>query len=626
MSADSPADPPLVDLSKVNHPLARLLMPVAGPLIRRLLKIDDLNAYYAGVAARATPETIFDVSLEDLGCRYEVSESDLGRIPLTGPVVVVANHPLGGLDGIVLGQLLLRRRPDAKLMANYLLKRVRHLDRHMIFVDPFAHDKPTAQNIAPLRESLKHLKGGGLLGVFPGNRVSHFQKERGEICDTDWVPHVAALIRKSGATVVPIFINDQNSDFFCAVGAWHSALRTALLPREYLNRGRSGVPIEVRVGTPIPAARLARFASDEARIGYLRTATYILRHRPKMTGDSSKRGLPAHFKPLAEKLPPEQLEADLAALPAEAKLYSQGDCDVYVASQSQIPHLIHEIGRGREESFRFAGGGTGEPEDLAAADAYYDHLFVWNRKDRAVVGAYRLGRADEILAEHGPEGLVCNGLFDFDEPLLERFRKMGLELGRSYIIPAYMRSYSSLILLWSGILAFIGKNPRYRQLFGSVGISQGDEYCAASRALIVNYLRTHHSEAETAAWVHSKSPLPGSQFGAAETADLLRDVHDIDDVNQLVSSLEPSGKGVPVLIRHYLRMNARLVSFGVWTAHSRAVVAFMVHALETADARLLRRYMDPAAYQRFLEFHGLAGASDAEGKKASAPSDAAVVA
>lgn len=608
--SDRPAQPepePLIDLARVPNRMLKMLVVALGPLVRHLLAIDDINRVHDEVARTATAETFFSRSLEVLGCQYEVSGTDLERIPRTGPVVVVSNHPLGGLDGIILGDLLRRRRPDVRLMANYLLRRIRFADQHMIFVDPFAAGKPAAHNIGPLRESLKHLSAGGLLGVFPGNKVSHYQWRRGEIADPDWVPHVAALIRRSGASALPVFIEGSNSPLFNVAAMIHPWLRTALLPREFIRRGRSGIPVRVHVGTPIPAARLRRFESDADMTRFLRVSTYFLGNRPSAPRESSSAALAKkqrHGKPVAEPLAAEMLETDIAALPAEACLLRQGDFEVYMGRFDQLPHVMHEIGRGREISFRAAGGGTLEPLDLAAQDSYYHHLLLWNRKDRVIGGAYRIGLADEIIARHGPAGLICSGLFRFKPAFIETLNP-GLELGRSYVLPEYQKNYSSLLMLWAGILAFIAREPKYKTIFGSVGVSQGDEYSAASRTLIVNFMREQLSHPTLSVQVESQSPFQAIRLNGLTPGEIGDLVQNVEDVSTLVTGLERDGKGVPVLIKHYVRMNAKLLDFGVWRNHSNAVVGFMIADLTTADPKFLRRYMGADGYRRFRAFHGL---------------------
>lgn len=613
MSVPPDSERPLVDLSQIKNPMMRVLYPVLGPALRRLLRVDEVNQLEADVTRFGTPESFFRTTLDLLGCRYELSEADLLRIPAKGPVVVVSNHPLGGLDGIILGDLLRRRRGDVKLMANYLLKRVRHAAGHMIFVDPFTRDRPAARNIAPLRECLRHLKCGGSLGVFPGNQVSHYRRETGEVTDPEWVTHIAALVRRSGASVVPLYIDARNSWLFERIGLIHPLLRTVLLAREFIKRGTSREPVKVSVGAVIPSIRLKRFETDEEMMSYLRMSAYMLKNRPavaprRQTKETEAAETASRQKPLARRLPAEDLEQDIDSLPESACLLRQGEFDVFMGCYEELPHVMQEIGRGREESFRFAGGGTGEPVDLAEADKIYHHLFLWSRRDRAVVGAYRLGLADEILARHGAKGLVSSALFEFKPSFVERLNP-GLELGRSYVLPEYQRSYSSLLLLWGGILAFIARQPKYRIIFGSVGVSQGDEYCAASRTLIVDYMRREHGWPEVAVELESRSPFDGMAFGPMEKEDVSRLVKDVDDVSALVSGLERDGKGVPILIKHYIRMNAKLIDFGVWREHSNAVVGFLMADLVTADPKFLRRYMGEAGYANFMAHHGLAEAS-----------------
>lgn len=602
-----PAPEPLIDLARVPNPMLKALAPVLGPIARKALAIDEINRVYEEVATTATAETFFSRTLDALGCRYEVSTTDLERIPQTGPVVVVSNHPLGGLDGIILGDLLRRRRTDVKLMANYLLRKVKFADQHMIFVDPFAADRPGTHNVAPLRASLKHLKAGRLLGVFPGNKVSHYQWHRGEIADPEWVPHIAGLIRRTGASALPIFIEGANSRLFNVAAMIHPQLRTALLPREFIRRGRSGVPIRVHVGTLIPAARLKRFETDEDMIRFLRVTTYFLGNRPRASAISlstARAEQQRSAEPVAEPLAAERLEADITRLPREACLLRQGDFEVYLGSYRQLPNIMQEIGRGREISFRAAGGGTLKALDIAPQDSYYHHLFLWNKKDRTVVGAYRIGLADEIIAQHGPQGLICSGLFRF-KPAFVKTLNPGLELGRSYVLPEYQKNYSSLLLLWAGVLAFIARQPKYKIIFGSVGVSQGDEYSAASRTLIVNFMREQLSHPTLSVQVESQSPFQGVRLSGLTPEEIGDLVQDVEDVSTLVNGLESDGKGVPILIKHYVRMNAKLLDFGVWQNHSNAVVGFMIADLTTADPKFLRRYMGEEGYRLFRAFHGL---------------------
>lgn len=600
--------PPLLDLDAIPHPVLKALMPIAGPALQRWLKINELNDVHDGVIETATPETLFSRILEILGAKYEVSESDLDRIPTTGPVIVVANHPLGGLDGIMLGDLLRRRRTDTKLMANFLLSHIRYAEEHMFFVDPFPRGAEAVKaSMGGIRNSMKHLKRGGVLCVFPGNRVSHWQWDRREVCDPDWVANIGGIIRRTQATVLPIFIEGGNSLLFNLAGIIHPLLRTIMLPREFIRQARDPEPVRIHVGTPIPFQRLKKFDTDESLMSFLRVATYVMGNRPEDTTPEQAAILAsaAEPEPVAERLDAEKFEADIAALPPESCIVRQGDYEVYLARAHEIPHILLEIGRGREVAFRAAGGGTLKPLDLAPQDDYYHHLFLWHKKDRAIVGAYRLGLSDEILAQHGPQGLICSGLFDLKPAFLATLSP-GIELGRSYVLPEYQRNYNSLLLLWSGILGFIARNPKYRYTFGSVGISQGDEYSPASRTLIVNFMKEHHSHPTLSVQVESRSPFEGIKLSGIKKEELSGLVQSVEDVSTLVTGLEEDGKSIPVLIKHYIRMNAKLLSFGILKDHSNAVVSFIVVDVATADPKSMKRFMGgDEPYQSFLAHHGL---------------------
>ena len=597
----------LIDLKRVRHPILRFFMPVLGPVINRFLAIEEANEVHDEVARTATRDTFFSRTLEVLGCKYDVSESDLARIPEIGPVVVVSNHPFGGLDGVILGDLLRKRRQDVKVMANFVLREVTHADEHMIFVDGFTRGRPASRNIAPLREAIRHLKAGGVLAAFPGNKVSHYQRARGEITDPEWVPHIAGVIRRAGASVVPVFIEGRNSRFFNIAGMIHPILRTVLLAREFVRRGRSGGPIRVHVGATIPSTRLKRFETDEEMIRFLRLNTYFLGNRPKEDSAPPDTSFAAKLKsaePIAEPLPPEQLEADVQALPPEACLISHGDLEVYIASFQQLPHIMQEIGRGRETSFRAVGGGALTAVDLAPQDEYYQHLFLWNKKDRAVVGAYRLGLADEIIPRYGHEGLICSRLFHFKPEFVKKLNP-GVELGRSYVLPEYQKNYNSLLLLWAGVIAFVGRHPKYNIMFGSVALTHGASFAPASRTLIVNCLQQQHGDDALAVHLDPAVPFEGGPLHGITPAEVGDLVQDIEDVSTLVSGLENDGRGVPVLFKQYARMNAKLLKFGMWPEHGNSIVGFMIADFTTAEPKLLRRYMGEDGYRRFREWHGM---------------------
>jgi putative hemolysin len=608
---------PLFDirLPETVSPVLRGLFELGRAPLSRLLGLARIEKLYADIPAGITGREFVDGALRTFRFSYRVSDEDLARIPESGPVVVVANHPFGGLEGLILAGLLASRRSDVKIMANFLLERIPELAEFFIFVDPFGSSGAAKQNIRPLKESLAHLRRGGILGVFPAGEVSHlqFKNRRPTVSDPVWSASVARMVRKTGATVVPMYFDGTNSRLFQLLGLVHPRLRTALLPREFLNK--AGRPIEARIGTPIPFSRLEQLCegednADELVIRYLRMRSYLLgargtksRPRPKLFLPKA----PARQEALIPAGDPQLMADEIAALPKNCHMFKSGDFSVICAEAGQIPLILREIGRLRELTFRKVGEGSGKACDLDAFDRYYLHLFIWNETGREVVGAYRIGRTDEILARMGQRGLYTDTLFVLKERFL-RHISPALEMGRSFVRPEYQKSYSSLLLLWKGLARFVVQNPAYKILFGPVSIT--NEYKTASRQLIARYFKEQNALPELARLVRPRTPLKEQHWlkNAARTL-----VTDLDDLVDLLADIESDQKGIPVLLRQYLKLGGKLLAFNVDHEFADALDGLIVVDLLRTDRKQLERYMGKEGLAGFLDFHGLLPGSEKSG-------------
>ncbi|HEY8992041.1 MAG TPA: GNAT family N-acetyltransferase [Luteolibacter sp.] len=295
------------------------------------------------------------------------------------------------------------------------------------------------------------------------------------------------------------------------------------------------------------------------------------------------RGVSPAPEPIAAPADPAAVAAEIARL--DGPLASQGRFDVFLAPADAIPQVLHEIGRLRELSFRAVGEGSGKALDLDAFDRTYLHLFLWDRDARAVAGAYRLGRTDTLLAEFGADGLYTSTLFQLGEPFLDHLTP-GLELGRSFVAPDYQRSIHPLGLLWRGIGRFIVRYPRYARLFGPVSIS--DDYSPISQELIVRFLRECRRDARFADSVRPRNPYAG---GLPAPGDISARLGSIEEVSAAVARIEPDGKGVPVLLRQYLKLNATLLEFNVDPDFANVLDALVLVDLREAPDEVLIRYM-----------------------------------
>lgn len=301
----------------------------------------------------------------------------------------------------------------------------------------------------------------------------------------------------------------------------------------------------------------------------------------------------ASFQTIAEPADPVEVLAEISDLNRRGPLASQGKLDVFLAAAWEIPCVLHEIGRLREVSFRAVGEGTGKPLDLDSFDASYLHLFLWDREAGKVAGGYRLGCTDVLLAAGGPTALYTSTLFRFEQPFLD-FLKPGLELGRSFVAPEYQKSIHPLALLWRGIGRFVAERPRYARLFGPVSISS--DYSAASQDLIVRFLRDRRQDDTMSRWVHPYHPygrLP-------EESGISARLQSIEEVSAAVAATEPDRKGVPVLLRQYLKLNATLLEFNVDPDFSDVLDALVLVDLRQAPAAVLSRYMGEEGYRSFL--------------------------
>ncbi len=575
--------------------LGRLYRRAAGSL-ERLLAIDQVNALYALARGDGDWTDFLRRVLDRLNVSYRLPRIDLQRIPATGPVIVVANHPFGALDGIVLAAVLSSVRPDVKIMANHILGRIPELRNLFVLVDPFGGDAAARDNVRSIRQSIHLLEGGGMLGVFPAGEVSHANLRRWTVTDPPWSSTVARLVRKTKATVLPVYFDGQNSLLFQIMGLVHPRLRTAMLARELFRQQHRR--IDLRIGSPVPFSRLDSFDDDTQLTAYLRHRTYALRHRvepaPRPAGSS------ANLVPVVAATPADAMEKEVTALPPQQMLVEGGELSVFCAAGEQIPHTLREIGRLREITFRATGEGTGKPIDLDRFDQTYLHLFVWNKTQREIVGAYRFGKTDELVRNQGIEGLYTSTLFHYRQSLLDRIGP-GLELGRSFVRGEYQKSYAALLLLWKGVGQYVVQNPKYKCLLGPVSISSN--YQSVSRQLMVQFLRAHHQPPELGELVRPRNPFRPKPLGEWET-DLAGHLHpDGEEVAALVADIEPDQKGLPVLLRQYLKLGAKLLDFNIDPDFSDVLDGLMLVDLTKTDARMLERYMGKDGRQHFMACH-----------------------
>lgn len=548
--------------------------------IEKTLGLSYLAKNYRQLEPSSEPAQFVTNAFNLLDIDYRIISGEVAEIPSTGPVIVVANHPYGAVDGMAMIKLLSQRRKDIKVMANGLLKRIPEISDIVLSVNPYRHKQATKANMSAMRECLRWLQQGGLVFMFPAGDVSDIQLKKLSISDNEWDNKVARLALKTAATVVPVHIEGRNSAAFYLASAIHPGLKTLMLPRQIINK--RGSTMNIRIGQAVTARKLQKLELHEI-VSVLKLKTYLLTEQTypaQMTSATD-----TNAEPIAPPIPVHLLSAEINAIRSQC-LAESGDMQVYYARASQIPFVLREIGRLRETSFRLVGEGTGKSLDLDNYDRYYQQLFIWNKISQEVVGGYRLGLTDEIIRDRGLNGLYCHSLFKM-QPAFFKNGPGAIELGRSFVRPEYQRSFSPLMLLWKGITRFVYKHPQYPVLFGPVSIS--NDYSSVSKDLMITYLKKHFNNSELCKLIKPRTPyrkLKQQQLSLS----LMHNIS-IDDLSTLIASLEPDEKGLPILIKQYLKMSGEFLGFNRDADFGNCIDGFIRVDLRNSDKKLLDKYM-----------------------------------
>jgi len=560
----------------------RAALHVARPFLDWALGLPTYRVLHQR-AARAPGKTFIERALRTLDIEVILESGDLSTLPADGPLLVVANHPHGMLDGLALAHLVHQRRRDVRVLTSHLLSHIEDLDDLCLYVDPFGGRSAAARSYAGLRAARRWLDAGRALIVFPAGGVAHSRIESGATAmDSPWHATAARLALSTGAAVVPAFVRGANSAWFYRTGYVHERLRTLLLGRELLkHRGRA---VGVRLGRPMSSAMAGIEEGAVAATVRFRQAVESL----STTLESmDRRGV----APVPQRPTADVLALEVQKLEPDALLVRSGRFEVYYARRAAVPLVLQEIGRLRELTFRAVGEGTGKPLDLDTFDDHYLHLFVWNRETREIVGAYRLGLTDEIINAQGLQGLYTSTLFRYDARIASRLSP-AIELGRSFVRAEYQRSSNALLLLWKGIARFVARSRKYRVLFGPVSVSS--RYGETSQQLLQAFLAQNFYDRDLATLVEGLTPPTHAPIPRGIDGRVLDDVASLD---RAIAGLEADGKGVPVLLRQYLKLNARLLGFNIDPQFGDALDALMMVDLRDVEPAVLRRYFGADAEQ-----------------------------
>ncbi|UOB16172.1 GNAT family N-acyltransferase [Abyssalbus ytuae] len=544
-----------------------------GWIIMKVLKISTLNKVYNKHQDKENLHFLNSI-LNEFEIKFEIPEEDLKRLPKAGAYITISNHPLGGIDGILLLKLLLEKRSDFKIIANFLLHRIKPLIPYIMPVNPFEEHKDAKNSIMGFKQALSHLREGHPLGIFPAGEVSTY-KDGKLIVDRPWEEAAMKLIKKAEVPVVPIYFHAKNSKLFYRLSKISDTFRTAKLPSELLTQ-RNRL-IKVRIGKPISVEAQKEQESLAEFTDFLRKKTYMLAN--PFEKESILQKVPTSLKlnkapkKIITSVDKNLMDAEVEALrKSECRLLESKNYEVFLAPAQLMPNILQEIGRLREITFREIGEGTNQAIDLDEFDKYYHHMFLWDNEEKKVVGAYRMGLGAQIFDKYGIDGFYLQDLFRF-EPELYKMMGESIEMGRAFIISEYQQKPMPLFLLWKGIVHTTLRYPEHNYLIGGVSIS--NQFSNFSKSLMIEFMKSHYWDPYVAQYVRPKKEFKVKLKDADKDFIFDETEADLNKFDKLIDEVEPGNLRLPVLIKKYIKQNAKVVAFNVDPLFNNSVDGLM---------------------------------------------------
>lgn len=563
----------------------KLRMPGLASLLMEIMKLNDINETFAKAAEFEGIEFVDEI-LRLIGVKVEISESDLKNIPLEGAFTAIANHPYGGIEGLILIKILCSVRPDAKVMANFILKKIPNLSDFFVAVNPFENIDHSS-SISGIKTTLNLLKKGTPIGIFPAGEVSTYKIDQQQITDKLWHPVVGRIISKAKAPVLPVYFHGNNGLLFNLLSLIHPTLRTAKLPSELFNK--KGDIIKVRIGKPIQIKDIPNHENNNSLLAYLRAKTYALgvglENEKKIFNPRKLFKIKKKVEAIQDAVSSDLMDKEVALLREEFKVWTEKNYEVYITPTANIPNIIKEIGRLREITFRAIGEGTNKSTDLDGYDIYYHHLFIWDTETKMIVGAYRIGKGDEIFYSFGKKGFYTAELFKIKSQFSPVF-KNSLELGRSWIRKEYQQKPLPLFLLWKGILKYLMDHPKYRYLIGPVSIS--NSFSKFSKSLIVDFIYRNHFDYEMAHMVRPRKKFK-VDYSKIDADILTTNSSSLKNLDALITEIETTNIKIPVLLRQYIALNAKIICFNIDPKFADCLDGFLILDLEDVPKDMLEK-------------------------------------
>jgi putative hemolysin len=565
----------------------------------QVIKYSRLNKIYSE-AHDKDPIILINSLLDLLDLNIDLPEEDLKNIPAEGAFIAVSNHPFRGIDSMLLFKLIYEKRRDFKIMASHLLQNIEPLRDIIIPVNTYENKKTGKSSFSGIKEGLNHIKEGHCFGIFPAADDSRHWEAPKVILDHEWKITALKYVRSANIQVIPVYFHGTKSRLSYILNKINPLLRNTELPEELINKKKR--TIKIRIGAPITPKEQSSFESIAHFGQYLRARVYSLGSTidPKLQKREGNKWKKRKVETIVSPVPSQILTKEFNSIRDKYELFSTKNYSVLCTPIHVIPKIFNEIGRLREVTFREVGEGTNKSIDIDEYDFYYNHLFIWDTDKNRIVGAYRLGKGRDISATYGLKGFYINSLFRIKKGFLPILSE-SIELGRSFVTKDYQKKVIPLFLLWKGIMIFLLKNSEYRYLIGPVSIS--NDLSRFSQSLIVEFFKTYFFSRELSGYILPKKDFKLKPDKVIDTKIFIDTAEkDINKIEHIIEDIEP-GYHIPVLLKKYMELNARIIGFNIDPKFNNCLDGFMILDLFEVPKEyisgLSREMNDPSVFERF---------------------------
>mgnify|MGYP003543995377 FL=1 len=555
------------NMNKKENFLKKSLFKIAKKIVHE----DSINQFLTQNSHLKGFEFV-DAVLDYFDFDYAVSSNDLQNIPTSGKVVIIANHPLGGLDALCLLRLISQVRKDVKIVANDFLAGFEALNSLIITIDNYKL-KQSKSDIKKIYEALKNEEA---VIIFPAGEVSRATAKG--IKDPTWNKGFLNFAQNTNAPILPIFLDAKNSKTFYTISVINKTFSTLLLSHEMFNK--KSKRINIKVGQIIPNENIAPKGIDKKfLLNLYRKHLYSL-----------KKGKKSFFETQSAIAHPVS-RIDLLNELKKSKLIGQtlDGKKIYLYDYVEDSIVLKELGRLRELSFRKVGEGVNKKRDTDKYDIYYQHIILWDENDLEIVGSYRIGNSDFIFKNIGVKGFYSNTLFKYNEEFTP-YLKDSIELGRSFVQPKYWGT-RALDYLWFGIGAYLRTNPNIKYMFGPVSMSA--TFPTVAKDMMIFYYSHYYGDQQNL--VEAKVP-----YSYSNNLSEIKEIFDLNDKKKdfkfLKSTLANIGVSIPTLYKQYSDIaedkGVKFLGFNVDNSFGYCIDGFILVEVAKIKDSARQRYIE----------------------------------